>query len=98
MKQFKSHPDGLVYVQDETKRYIDTVQNFAADAVTAGIVNPDAARNGSFVYEQEGAGKYATIQPTGMHDAATEGRWDEADAAIGAIDALLAAQAARRAV
>lgn len=96
-KQIKAHPDGKVYILNGALRYLDSSSNFSGDMQEVGKKNPVAERNGFWEYNMVDGPNFSTIDENGMHGEAEVRRWMNAEAAINAIEALLAVQAARQA-
>jgi hypothetical protein len=93
MKIIIHHPDGVVYVYNGTKKYVERASQFAADAASAGVESPLSERSAYWQYDM--ATGFNEVGSNGQHGPVQAGRWVAGENAIKSIDALLAVQAAR---
>jgi hypothetical protein len=93
MSQYHHHPDNLIYVRTANAVYSDTVANFALDF---GRIWPLPEGTGEILYEDAPKARHVVFDQAG-NQLAGKLPFPFGDAAIAAIDTLLASQAKRKA-
>jgi hypothetical protein len=92
MSQYHHHPDNLIYVRTEKGIYCDTIANFAIDF---GQIWPLPDCVSELLYEDGPKSRHVVFDAAGNQFASGFVPFPFGDAAIAAIDALLAAQVKR---
>ncbi|HYG91211.1 MAG TPA: hypothetical protein VD978_33710 [Azospirillum sp.] len=89
--QFHHHPDNLIYLRG-ARTYMAQVAEFAADLVACGLPAYAGLPEGATERRYDGGRHLVGYGERGFEDAEP---WPEGDAYLAALDALLAARAAR---